>query len=107
MDLMAHWCRAIAAMVPAAITWWLVDVWSPSFSGVLKFLIAFWSAAYLLGRVIMWLRLWGAYIERQLIDIQALLSNVQPSYYQSGDIASFEPNALFEKLDGIEQKVKN
>jgi len=104
-DLFAHWMRSIVALVPSALAWWLVDYFNPPFSSTLRFVIVFLSAIYLLGRIVVWLRLWGAYLERELIDIKALLANERPAYYTSGDIASFEPNALFGRLNEIYERL--
>jgi hypothetical protein len=110
LDLFVHWQRSIGAFGPSLLAWACVEYFkeyfNPSFASIIKFSIAFLCAVYLLGRVIVWLRLWGAYIERQLIDIRALISNELPSYYQSGDAALFEPNVLFEKLTKIEHQIE-
>jgi hypothetical protein len=69
-------------------------------------LVAFVAGAYLAGTVIVWLRRWGAYIERRLTEIEARLVNSRPAYYIGGDLESIEPNPLFEKLDRIERFVE-
>lgn len=110
LDLSVHWQRSIVAFGPCLLAWTCVDYFkeyfNPPFASGVKFSIAFLCAVYLLGRVVVWCRLWGAYIERQLIDIQALISNERPWYYEAGDVARFEPNVLFEKLKNIEQQIE-
>jgi len=63
------------------------------------------AIVHIVGKVIVWLRLWGAYIERRLTEIVALVRNESPEYYRSGDLVDFEGNPLFARLDALEQAV--
>lgn len=103
LDLQAHWLRCIPAVILSATLWALAGYFGlPS---IARYLIAGFTLAYLLGRIIVWLRLWGAYVERQLIDIQALLGNERPVYYQRGDLVAFDPNPLYARLEAIERSI--
>jgi hypothetical protein len=57
--------------------------------------------------LIVWLRTWGAYIERRLSEIEARLVNERPIYYTSADIASFDENPLYTRLDAIEDAIRD
>jgi hypothetical protein len=106
MDLAAHWSKCIGALVPTALAWWLVEYFNPPFAGTVKAIIAYLCAVHLLGRIIVWLRTWGAYVERQLIDVKALISDTLPSYYSNEDIGALETNVLFKRLTEIEDEVR-
>jgi hypothetical protein len=85
---------------------WLVADWWHWASSV-KFEIAFAAGVYLTSLIIIWLRIWGAYIERRLTEIEARVVDSRPYYYGSSDPSSdmedFDRNPLFERLDRIER----
>ena len=105
LDLMFHWYRSIGGLVAACIVWGVVEYFRPPGTGLWKFAVAFLSGTYIAGRMLIWLRLWGAYIERRLTDIEALIGNVRPIYYNTGDLLSFDRNPLYQRLEEIEKTV--
>lgn len=105
LDLFAHYWRSIAGLLVTSWAWWAVDRFELWHAGMLKYAIAFCGGMYLTGRVIVWLRLWGSYIERRLIEIEALIGNERPSYFDSGDIISFDDNPLYARLTEIEDQI--
>jgi len=85
--------------------WWAVDSFKPPAANLLKPAIVFCGAIYVVGKVITWLRLWGAYIERRLSEIEALLTDERPCYY-SEPSPQFDENPLFTKLTSIEDRLE-
>ena len=106
MDVMAHWLRCLPTLVVAAGAFCAVDYLRLPWSGPLKFGIGLLVGIFLTGRVILWLRVWGAYIERRLTEIEALVSNERPEYYtHSSNLASFDDNPLFARLEALQVSV--
>jgi hypothetical protein len=52
-----------------------------------------------------WLRVWGAYVERRLTEIEARVLNTNPEYYTGDDLNLFDRSPLFERLKRIEEEV--
>jgi hypothetical protein len=105
MDLEAHWSRNLPGLILFGSIWFAVDFFRPPFLGVIRFGVAFCCGIYLTGKIITWLRLWAAYIERRLLEIEARVLNEYPGYYQEGDQHSFDENPLFQKLQTIEDRL--
>jgi hypothetical protein len=104
IDLWAHWSRSIPGLVLFPVAWEIAEAWHWSFG--VKLGIAFAAGVYLTSSVMIWLRRWGAYIERRLTDIEARVLNTNPCYYTSGDLETFDRNPLFERLDTIDKQVE-
>jgi hypothetical protein len=107
LDLTAHWVRCIPVVVLAAVAFAAVDYLRLPRPAVMKFSIGLLVGVFLAGKVIIWLRLWGAYIERRLTDMEAFLTNERPVYYTTAsNLVSFDDNPLFAKLTAIEASVR-
>jgi hypothetical protein len=104
IDLWGHGFRSVLGFVLFPAVWGLAEEWHWA-SGV-KFGIAFAAGVYLTSLLIIWLRVWGAYIERRLTELEARVLNTSPEYYTSGDLESFDRSPLFERLDAIEEEVQ-
>jgi hypothetical protein len=103
IDLVAHWKRSIGGLLLGTLLWQLATIFA--LGPWAKFSICFLAGVYLTSTIIIWLRIWGAYIERRLTEIEARIVNTHPFYYQSGDIESFERNPLFDRLAQIEDRL--
>lgn len=55
------------------------------------------------GAITVWLRLWGAFIERRLIEIEAIVAGIEPTYYRDGDQVQYDRNPLYIRLHDIER----
>lgn len=106
MDVVAHWLRSLPAVVVAVAAWKGVSYFDLSSPDTWRFAIALLAIVQIAGGLIVWLRLWGAYIERRLTEVEALLSNEMPEYYASGDLIDFERNPLYARLAALESAVK-
>ena len=107
LDVDAHWRRSLKGVLVALAVWYAVDWLDLPQRDLWHFAVALVAVVYLLGRVIVWLRLEGAYLERRLSEIEALVSGTKPSYYTRGDGADFDRNPLFERLDQIDHAIRN
>lgn len=70
------------------------------------FLVCAGLLLWLMLTLVRWLRLWGAYVERRLIEIEALIGNVTPFYYARGDLVNYDENPLYEKLTEIQTELE-
>jgi hypothetical protein len=102
IDQWAHWSRSIPGLILFTTLWAIADA---NWASTVKFGIAFVSGMYLTSRLVVWLRLWGAFIERRLTEIESRVLNRSPDYYTNAEW-SFESSPLFERLSRIEKEVE-
>jgi hypothetical protein len=106
MDAMAYWWRAIIGVAIAASAWKGVDSFGLASPDVWRFAIALLTVAYIVGRLILWLRTEGSYLERRLAEVEALIANETPQYYTSGGLVDYERNPLYEPFTAIEASIE-
>ena len=110
VDVEAHWLRSLPGLIGCGIAWFSVEFFHAPYAPLLNRLIAFGAGIYITGRIIVWLRLWGAFIERRLIDIESRLTNENPEYYGGELICTYDTNPIFERLallEVIEDKLRD
>ena len=105
LDLYAHWSRSIPGVLAGAGLWSGLNYLSISLLSPWRFLIASVLVAYLLGRIIVWLRLWGAFIERRLEESEARIQGDDPCYYQVDSTDRSLRNGLHDRLERVEEKL--
>ncbi|MGA3131527.1 MAG: hypothetical protein ABSD59_12045 [Terracidiphilus sp.] len=105
MDLYSHWNRSIPGVLAGAGLWALLNYLSVSPLSPWRFLLVSVLIVYLLGRILVWLRLWGAYVERRLEDVEARIQGDDPIYYCDDSTSRLLRNGLHERLERIEEKI--
>ena len=105
LDTYAHWSKTAPVITLAVAAWVAVNYFHLEPADTWKFAIALLAIVQIVSKVIVWLRLWGAYVERRMTEIEALLINESPMYYKTDDVIDFARNPLFARLDAIESAV--
>ena len=81
-----------------AVFWWIaVAYFKPPYASVLNNAVALLAGIYLTEKIIVWLRTWGAFIERRLIEIESRLTNERPEFYAGERPNAYDANPLFER----------
>lgn len=105
LDLYAHWNRSIPGVLAGTGIWAGLNYLSVSSLSPWRFLLVSVLIVYLSGPIIVWLRLWGAYVERRLEEIEARIQGDNPIYYCDDSTSRLLYNGLHKRLDGIEEKL--
>ena len=106
IDLWGHAQRCLPGLAGILLLWKLLDYFAVSDKSAWRVLVLYAGAAYLAGTLIAWLRIWGAYIERRLEEIEARVNGDYPSYYTNESPDRILRNGLHERLSDIENKLE-
>lgn len=105
LDLRAHFWRSAIGVIAALTVWQALNHFSVKPLSPWRFLVVSALAVYLLGVILFWLRIWGAYIERRLEEIEARIQGDEPSYYQVESTTRLLRNGLHDRLGRVEEKL--
>jgi hypothetical protein len=106
LDLWAHFWRCSAGLVVAVSIWQLLNYLKLSDMSGWRFALFYSCAAYIARTVIVWLRLWGSYIERRLEEMEARINGDWPSCYAKEAPDRVFRNGLHERLQQIESSIE-
>jgi hypothetical protein len=106
IDLLANWMRILPCFLLSLVAIGFLCFWKNPISYFLIAAVAMFYIAFVASRIIIWLRLWGAYIERRIEEIEAKLDGREPEFYCSRSPAA-EQNGLHKRFSDLEQLLAN